>query len=267
MRPTSGAAGAPTSVGGRSEGGRRSCSRPASRVWLLAGSQSRARRYRVCGVIARPATSRKPQPETSVKALQESGNAGRMIAPREGHPTLQRPHRPARRPSPLSASWPATCAGPGTRRLATCSSGIDPERWEKVRKDPVRLLSALSARELADLAGDAEFVVRGARTPRPTSTATSPSPAGTRPGPSRSRAAPRGDRLLQPGVRHHRGAAAVLRRPRHPRRRPPQDAPPTSACRSSASACSTRPATSSRRSTATAGSRRPTPSSTPTACR
>ena len=31
------------------------------------------------------------------------------------------------------------------------------------------------------------------------------------------------DRLLLPGVRHHRGAAAVLRRPRHPGRRPPQD--------------------------------------------
>ena len=30
------------------------------------------------------------------------------------------------------------------------------------------------------------------------------------------------DRLLLPGVRHHRRAAAVLRRPRHPGRRPPQ---------------------------------------------
>ncbi len=30
------------------------------------------------------------------------------------------------------------------------------------------------------------------------------------------------DRLLLARVRHHRGAAAVLRRPRHPRRRPPQ---------------------------------------------
>ena len=33
---------------------------------------------------------------------------------------------------------------------------------------------------------------------------------------------PGGDRLLLAGVRHHRGAAAVLRRPRHPGRRPPQ---------------------------------------------
>jgi starch phosphorylase len=35
---------------------------------------------------------------------------------------------------------------------------IDPERWEMVRKDPVRLLSALSPGELSDLAGDSEFV-------------------------------------------------------------------------------------------------------------
>ena len=35
---------------------------------------------------------------------------------------------------------------------------IDPKRWQKVRKDPVRLLSALSPRELADLAANPEFV-------------------------------------------------------------------------------------------------------------
>jgi starch phosphorylase len=35
---------------------------------------------------------------------------------------------------------------------------IDPERWRTVRQDPVRLLSALSPRELADLAGSGEFV-------------------------------------------------------------------------------------------------------------
>ena len=34
--------------------------------------------------------------------------------------------------------------------------------------------------------------------------------------------APTRDRLLLAGVRHHRGPAAVLRRPRHPRRRPPE---------------------------------------------
>ncbi|WP_270886625.1 alpha-glucan family phosphorylase [Pedococcus sp. 5OH_020] len=35
---------------------------------------------------------------------------------------------------------------------------IDPVRWKRVRKDPVRLLSALSPQELADLAGDQDFV-------------------------------------------------------------------------------------------------------------
>jgi glycogen phosphorylase len=35
---------------------------------------------------------------------------------------------------------------------------IDPERWQAVRKDPVRLLSALLPQELADLAGNGEFV-------------------------------------------------------------------------------------------------------------
>ncbi|NYG07849.1 starch phosphorylase [Phycicoccus badiiscoriae] len=35
---------------------------------------------------------------------------------------------------------------------------IDPQRWDKVRKDPVRLLSALSPQELTDLAADSEFV-------------------------------------------------------------------------------------------------------------
>src|SRR6476659_1582549 len=35
---------------------------------------------------------------------------------------------------------------------------LDPQRWVKVRKDPVRLLSALSPQELTDLASDVEFV-------------------------------------------------------------------------------------------------------------
>jgi starch phosphorylase len=51
---------------------------------------------------------------------------------------------------------------PATRDLF---QRIDPERWRKVRKDPVRLLSALSPQELADLAGDGDFVaaVAGAK--------------------------------------------------------------------------------------------------------
>jgi len=44
---------------------------------------------------------------------------------------------------------------PPTRDLF---QSIDPVRWEKVRKDPVRMLSALSPQELADLAGNPGFV-------------------------------------------------------------------------------------------------------------
>nr|WP_218913128.1 alpha-glucan family phosphorylase [Janibacter alkaliphilus] len=39
-------------------------------------------------------------------------------------------------------------------------AGIDPDRWERVHQDPVALLSALSAGELADLAADPGFVAR-----------------------------------------------------------------------------------------------------------
>src|SRR5689334_24957911 len=35
---------------------------------------------------------------------------------------------------------------------------IDADRWAKVRHDPVRLLSALSPQQLADLAGNHDFV-------------------------------------------------------------------------------------------------------------
>ena len=100
---------------------------------------------------------------------------------------------------------------------------IDPARWEKVRKDPVRLLSALSPQELSDLAGDSEFVasrLRGQGRPGHVPVRAALVPGVGRRG--RGRRAQR-DRLLQPRVRHHRGAAAVLRRPRHPRRRPPED--------------------------------------------
>ena len=67
-------------------------------------------------------------------------------APREGHPTLQRPHRSPRAASPRWASSPATCAGRGTRRPATSSRSIDPEllgrRSARTRSGPAVRLSA-----------------------------------------------------------------------------------------------------------------------------
>ena len=78
--------------------------------------------------------------------------------------------------------------------------------------------------------------------------------------------APRAIGYFSPGVRHHRRAAAVLRRPRHPRRRPPQGRQrprrPAGGRRPALQAA----ATSSSRCRARAGSRRPTRSSTPTSC-
>ena len=58
--------------------------------------------------------------------------------------------------------------------------------------------------------------------PTPTSSSTSPATAGSRRRPGAD-GSPKAIAYFSPGVRHHLGAAAVLRRPRHPRRRPPQD--------------------------------------------
>ena len=71
-------------------------------------------------------------------------------------------------------------------------------------------------------------------------------------------------RLLLARVRHRRGPAAVLGRPRRAGRRPPQGGAATSACRSSASGSSTATATSARACRTTAGSRSATPTSTRT---
>ena len=100
---------------------------------------------------------------------------------------------------------------------------IDPERWDRVAQGP-GLAAARHCPRGAVRPGRRLRVRRApSRRPRRTSTRTCPSRAGTRRGPAGRGRRPAGDRLLQPRVRHHRGAAAVLRRPRHPGRRPPQD--------------------------------------------
>ena len=192
-----------------------------------------------------------------------------MMTPREGHPSLQRPHRPARphrRSRRPRQQPPLVLAPPDPRPLRVHRPGALGRRCARTRS---RMLSAARRpHELAGLAADPR--VRRARSTAakedldPTSART----AGTRPGAaSRSRAVP---------SRRSPTSAPSSASPRCCRSTPAASAsspattsrrPPTSACRSSASACSTRPATSSRASTATAGSRRPTRSSTPTACR
>ena len=135
------------------------------------------------------------------------------------YPTIHGPSGPA--PGPLrprrSRRQPEVVLAP--RRRRTSSPRWTPRLWEATKHDPVRLLGSVDP-----------VPARGAG-PRPGL----PRPA--RRGEGRSRRLPRRralvlpqgrrrrtdpDRLLLAGVRHHRGAAAVLRRPRHPRRRPPQ---------------------------------------------
>ena len=167
------------------------------------------------------------------------------------------------RRSPLWASWPRTCGGPGTRRRRSVFREVDPALWESTGRDPVKLLGAVGRARFDELAARR-------RLPGP------PRCGAGRPGgvplrrplvPAPGRRRSRGHRVLLARVRHHRRAAAVLRRPGHPGRRPPQGRQRPGRADRRASACSTGTATSSSRSPARAGSRRPTRSSTPTGCR
>ena len=105
---------------------------------------------------------------------------------------------------------------PETRDLF---QSVDPELWRACGRDPVRLLGAVSAARLAELAGDRRFLRRLAAAADDLRRLPDRAAAGTR---RRTPASPPRDRLLLARVRHHRRAAAVLRRPRHPGRRPPQ---------------------------------------------
>ena len=131
------------------------------------------------------------------------------IDPRNAPSVLDRCERFDDSPSVLSCprpwlrcpSWRATCAGRGTRRRRTSSPPIDPALWLEVNRDPVRLLGAVGRERLDELVGDEDFLGRlDAATP--TSSATSPSERwyARKAGDD----APALDRLLLPGVRHHR---------------------------------------------------------------
>ncbi len=164
-----------------------------------------------------------------------------------------------------SASWPATCAGRGTPRPRTSSRLSTPTRGSPRRTTRSGCWAPSPPARLAELAEDKQL------------------PAAARAGRGRPRQVPHRrplvpaalqaadgaavDRLLLPGVRHHQRAAAVLRRPRHPGRRPPQDRQrPRRPDRRRRAALPAR-ATSGSRCPARAGSRRPTRCSTPTGCR
>ncbi len=139
---------------------------------------------------------------------------------------------------------------------------VDPQVWDAVGQDPVRLLGEVSPERLAQLAADPVFLAELAAahtdlqdylsTPR-WYQGLSGRALVDRVLLARSSASPRCCRSTP---------AASASWPATTSRRPP-----TWACRSSASGCSTGPATSSSRSTPRAGSRSATPRWTRTACR
>ena len=65
---------------------------------------------------------------------------------RASHPTIHRPSRPARAAGRAWATWPATCAGPGTRRRRTSSRRSTRAAVGRRGHDPVRLLGAVGPR-------------------------------------------------------------------------------------------------------------------------
>ena len=118
------------------------------------------------------------------------------------------------------ATSPATCAGPGTRRRRTSSRPSTPT----CGSPPATTRSGCSApsagpgsRSWPPTTRFLEHARRGPGRPRALPHRRPLVPAA---GPATD--APRAIAYFSPGVRHHRRAAAVLRRPRHPRRRPPQ---------------------------------------------
>ena len=118
----------------------------------------------------------------------------------------------ARLPEALAPcrSWRSTCAGRGTTGPGISSAGSIPQIWELTFHDPVRLLSLVGRQRLDQLAADPAFMGflgemhddlrRYLEAPRWFQNRAA-QPAARR-------------RLLLPRVRHRRGPAPVLGRPR-----------------------------------------------------
>ena len=134
--------------------------------------------------------------------------------------TLSEP--PRRSPLDFPSRWAfspvsrTTTAGLGTRTDRTCSATFDPDRWERVAENPVKLLQEANAQRLIDAAGDEALLARAQRA------------RGARPGrpqpshPRRPRHRRPPDRVLLRGVRVARLVPDLQRRPRRARRRHPQ---------------------------------------------
>ena len=125
------------------------------------------------------------------------------------HPVLPEPLEPLRSLLlNLRWSWDAN-----TRALF---AAIDPDSRELAEQDPGALLGQLPQGRLTKLAADDEFLGWLSETTDDLRDYLT----GPRWYQSAAGAAAVGDRVLLARVRHHRGAAAVLRRARHPGRRP-----------------------------------------------
>ena len=94
---------------------------------------------------------------------------------------------------------------------------VDPTLWESTGRDPVKLLGAVGRARFEELAADEGFLGRLGAVRADLAAYLSEDRWYQR-GWRVERGRPRRDRLLLAGVRHHRGAAAVLRRARHPGR-------------------------------------------------
>ena len=180
-----------------------------------------------------------------------------LSCPPEGHPSL--PASAPSSPSPSPSGILRATSGPWQRPphpRVLLPVSIPPAGPRSTRPRPTA--AATSAEELADWP---RTPLRRASQRGSDRSAQLPDRAALVPALVRDRRAagpPRRSATSAPSSASPTSQAAVLRRPRHPRRRPPQVRLPDLGVPIIGSACSTRPATSSSRSTPTGGSRRPT---------
>ena len=98
---------------------------------------------------------------------------------------------------------------------------IDPKVWDAAKGDPIRLLADVSVERLQMLAADKKFT-KSLRMVTADLEEYLTGDLWYQGYAAETAGRAEGDRLLLAGVRHHRGAAAVLRWARDPGRRPPQ---------------------------------------------
>ena len=182
----------PGGARGRRHGGepRRRAARCGARLTFGERSRPTGRAARVLRVRAiRRFTVRPVLPEVAQAARRPRPQPALVLAPRHPGPV------PLRRPRPVGVA-------PGTTR-SSC--------WPTSRSSGCEMLAA-----------DKQLRQEPRGWSRPTWPTTSAATSGTRATPTDDPSRTGGIGYFSPGVRHHRGAAAVLRRPGDPGRRPPE---------------------------------------------